>query len=105
MKSGASVIGKLTGKAFGACATANVACRNGLLRLVVGSEAPLDATVRLLDALAAVAKTQLFAANHFEMETKNIWSMKIMKAKELAPVSLEKAPSHLSSEDLASRRV
>ena len=67
-RSGSSVVTKHAGKAYGAIATANVAARNGLLRVALGAAAPMDATVRLLDALAAIPRMELCSVNQFLAE-------------------------------------
>ena len=63
-----SVVTKHAGKAFAACSAANVAARNGLLRFALGRDAPVDNRIRLLDALTAVPKIQLFSANQLAAE-------------------------------------
>ena len=65
---GSSVVTKHAGKAYGAIATANVAARNGLLRLALGANAPADASIRLLDALAAIPRMELCSVNQFLAE-------------------------------------
>ena len=46
----ASIVTKHAGKAFGACAAADVAMRNGLSRFAFGRDMPLDDCIRLLTA-------------------------------------------------------
>ena len=53
---------------MGACAVANLACRNGILTYCLGPEAPVDDSVRLFDALTAVVKVELFSINQVHME-------------------------------------
>ena len=65
--SGVSMVTKHAGKTFGACAVANLAIRNGLLRLCVPGT-PMDDTVRTLDALASVPKTQVYSVNQMSIE-------------------------------------
>ena len=64
---GVSIVTKHAGKSFGACAVANLGIRNGLLRLAL-PRAPLDNSVRTLDALASVPKTQIYSINQMSVE-------------------------------------
>ena len=62
-----STVTKHAGKAFGACCVGNLAIRNGLLRWAVPN-APQDATIRMLDALAGLAKTELYGINQIRLD-------------------------------------
>ena len=58
---------KHVGTAFRACCVGNLGCRNGLLRYAVPG-APCDMTIRALDALAGLAKTELYGINQMRFE-------------------------------------
>ena len=62
-----STVTKHAGKAFGACCVGNLAIRNGLLRHAV-PRAPLDSTIRSLDSLAGLAKTELYGINQMRVD-------------------------------------
>ena len=46
----------------GSCADSNLSMHNSLLRTALPN-APMDASVRLLDALAAISKAEVFICN------------------------------------------
>ena len=52
----------LAAQVVGSCADANLSMRNALVRFALPG-APLDDSVRLLDALAAISKAEMFVAN------------------------------------------
>ena len=67
-KESSSVVTKHAGKAFGACAAANAATRNGLARWALGRGILLDDTIRLFDCLAALPKVAIFSVNQLGLE-------------------------------------
>ena len=64
----ASIVTKHAGKAFGACANANAATRNGLARYAFGRDMVLDDVIRLFDCLASLPKMEIFSINQIGLE-------------------------------------
>ena len=53
-----------TCQVLGACSDANLALRNGLLQVACGdAEIKMDATIRFLEIVAGIGKTEMFATN------------------------------------------
>ena len=87
-------------------ATANVAARNGLLRLALGPAAPPDAHVRLLDALAAIPRMELCSVNQFLAEKHIAQHAKLQKqqGQKEVPANQELIPD-LQPLEFAARRL
>ena len=102
-----STVTKLSGKAFGAMATANVAMRNGLLRFALSEKAPLDNQVRILDSLAAIPKMELASVNQLLAEMliqQQKLQMEKRTAENKAEPKIEEIPN-LDDVDFAARRL
>ena len=97
---GASTVTKHAGRMFGAICLSNLAIRNGLMMYILETEIPLDATVRLHDALAALPRCELYSINQLYLEQQ----LAKASSSNAAPDKPAAAPSTPADLDLAARR-
>jgi hypothetical protein len=108
-KVGVATVTKHSGKFYGAVAVSNAAIRNGLMRLALGRDVPLDTYIRLLDALAAIPRVELFGVNQFRLERLLAAKTQAETPKALGPAGddaadVESLPD-LTSIEFAARRL